>query len=69
MLLWFTLPEANAGGPAVLGRCLRYDWSRDGIVSVTVQYGGALRAWRLGFKQLLEGVVRATMLPHDILDV
>jgi hypothetical protein len=44
-----------------MARFLRCDWSRGGIVLATVQYGGALRASRLIFKQLLEGVVRATM--------
>ncbi|EGN91771.1 hypothetical protein SERLA73DRAFT_157398 [Serpula lacrymans var. lacrymans S7.3] len=36
------------------------------ITSVTVQYTGALRASRIIFKRLLEGVVRATMRWHDV---
>ncbi|KII83783.1 hypothetical protein PLICRDRAFT_702353 [Plicaturopsis crispa FD-325 SS-3] len=36
------------------------------IISVIVQYTGALRASRIMFQQLLVGVVRATMRWHDV---
>jgi ABC-type multidrug transport system fused ATPase/permease subunit len=36
------------------------------VLSSTVQYTGALRASRRLFKQLLVGVVRATMRWHDV---
>lgn len=36
------------------------------VVAVVTQYTGALRASRIMFKQLLVGVVRATMRWHDV---
>jgi ABC-type multidrug transport system fused ATPase/permease subunit len=37
-----------------------------GILAAAAQYTGALRASRILFKQLLVGVVRATMRWHDV---
>ena len=67
-LLWFTLPDANEEPLFYVGvyGAIGFATAIVGIVSSAVQITGALRASRLIFKQLLEGVVRATMRWHDV---
>ena len=67
-LLWFTLPDANEDPLFYVGiyGAIGLATAAVGITSTAVQYTGALRASRLIFKQLLEGVVRATMRWHDV---
>ncbi|KAF8439690.1 multidrug resistance-associated ABC transporter [Boletus edulis BED1] len=66
--LWFTLPDANAEPLFYVGvyGAIGLTTAIVGIVSSAVQYTGALRASRIMFRQLLEGVVRATMRWHDV---
>ncbi|KAF8554053.1 hypothetical protein OG21DRAFT_1497299 [Imleria badia] len=67
-VLWFTLPDANEDPLFYVGvyGAIGLVTAAIGIASTAVQYTGALRASRLIFKQLLEGVVRATMRWHDV---
>lgn len=67
-LLWFTLPDANENPLFYVGvyGAIGLTTMIVSIVSSAVQITGALRASRLIFKQLLEGVVRATMRWHDV---
>lgn len=50
---------------AVYG-CIGLATAMVGVSSAIAQYTGALRASRILFKQLLVGVVRATMRWHDV---
>lgn len=66
--LWFTFPDANEEPLFYVGvyGAIGLATALITILSTMVQYTGALRASRLVFKQLLEGVVRATMRWHDV---
>lgn len=66
--LWFDLPDANEEPLFYVGiyGAIGLTSAIIGILSTAVQYTGALRASRLVFKQLLVGVVRATMRWHDV---
>ncbi|KAG9310797.1 hypothetical protein JVU11DRAFT_8649 [Chiua virens] len=67
-LLSFTLPDANENPLFYVGvyGAIGLATAIVSILSTTVQYTGALRASRSIFRQLLEGVVRATMRWHDV---
>lgn len=67
-LLWFTLPDANEEPLFYVGvyGAIGLATALITIMSMVVQFTGALRASRLIFKKLLEGVVRATMRWHDV---
>lgn len=67
-LLWFTLPDANEDPLFYVGvyGAIGLATATVSIVSMAIQYTGALSASRLIFRRLLEGVVRATMRWHDI---
>ena len=67
-LLWFDIPDANENPLFYVGvyGAIGLTTAIVSILSTAVQYTGALRASRLIFRQLLEGVVKATMRWHDI---
>lgn len=67
-LLWFTLPDANEDPLFYVGvyGMIGFATALISILSMVVQYTGALRASRLIFRRLLVGVVRATMRWHDV---
>ena len=67
-LLWFTLPDADEDPLFYVGiyGAIGLATAAIGIASTAVQHTGGLRVLRLIFKQLWEGVVRATMRWYDV---